>query len=120
MNTKTLLTTSLVANVILFGIASYVLSRGPGDLSFPAPVIVCAFHLGTEGVETPPAATMSATNKARGFNTILIESEGCKRYVANLRGNGYSDSAIREILAADVNDLFQVRAHAQVFAKRSK
>jgi hypothetical protein len=120
MNTKTLLTTSLVANVILFAIAGYVLSRSPEDLSFPAPVIVCAFHVGTEGAEAPLTGALAATNQARGFNTILIESEGCKRYVANLKGNGYSDNAIREILAADVNGLFQARAHAQVFAERNK
>jgi hypothetical protein len=44
MITKTLLSTSLLANVVLLGMTIYLLKQEPSDMQLAAPVIVCTTH----------------------------------------------------------------------------
>jgi hypothetical protein len=72
MKAKALLTTSLVANVILLVIVGYLVKQEAGDLSFAAPVIVCTTHA------KPASVDQTVADKAdvNGAGGTLAQSQG--------------------------------------------
>ena len=117
MNAKTLLRTLLVMNVLLLGTAAFrwqQVQRKPGS---PPPVLVHVTNLSLAAVEIPvaaspamlPAAPTAATNT---FDWRRVESPDYRQYIANLRAGGCPEKTIRDIIIADVNDMFCQRARS--------
>lgn len=114
MKTKALLAVSLVANGLLLAAAVYVARQGSGELSSLAPLVVCVPHPGPEAVGKPVASAVSATNPVASFDWRRVESEDYKQYVTRLRGIGCTEKAIGDLVVADVNTLFRMRANGRV------
>ena len=55
-----------------------------------------------------------ATHRNKPFDWRQVESTDYKEYIANLRAIGCPEKAIKEIVAADVNDLFAARRAALI------
>jgi hypothetical protein len=113
MNTKALLLFSLIANVLLLGTAGYLAkTRSP-----TAEAVVVQPNPVSEGTAMAPAAALgagaetaaAAAKAAQSFDWHLVESEDYKKYIANLRAIGCPEETIRDIIAADVNKLFESR-----------
>jgi hypothetical protein len=94
----------------------------PAHRSFP--VASAAYNiapadavLGTAGAAlgspTVPAAA-PPTNAPPPFHWSQIESEDYRQYIANLRAVGCPEQTIRDLIAADVSQLFAARARAVV------
>jgi hypothetical protein len=70
------------------------------------PVAAAASPSGRIRVRSEPAAALPQAQ----FDWRQVESEDYKQYIANLRGVGCPEKTIREIILADVNDLFASKA----------
>lgn len=110
MNTRALLAVSGLANLVMA--AALVVREARSDIHAPKP-----------SVSTPslpsartnallgafPArrvAADGATDKGSNFDWHAVESEDYRQYVANLRSIGCPEKTIRDIITADVNELF--------------
>ena len=119
MNTKTLLVTSLVVNVLLLGVAGFLLKQSPGRPVSPPPAVVQATNTNPSAVEKPAmvlAPTPGTAAQTAGTNTFdwrRVESADYRQYIANLRASGCPEKTIRDIIAADVNEMFRARAKGQ-------
>src|SRR6185369_8947283 len=61
---------------------------------------------------TDIAAATPATTNRPPFSWVEIESADYRRYVANLRAVGCPEQIIRDIVVADMNQLYSARAQA--------
>jgi hypothetical protein len=116
MNTKVLLTASLAANALLLSVEVYLLRQEPSDLSTVPPLVVCIAHRGPDAVGPPGASAESAANPALPCDWRWVKSDDYKQYVADLHSRGCSDKAVRDLVMADVNQLFRTRARGQAFS----
>ena len=82
-----------------------------GSASANATVLTLApaAHSATAGKSAPQPAI---TSRPAPFNWRQVESPDYKEYVANLRAIGCPEKTIKEIIIADVNDLFSARRAA--------
>ena len=119
MNTKTLLGTSLVVNVLLLGAAAFLLKQNPGKPVSPPPATVQATNTNPTAPEKPAvvlplaATTAAQTTGTNTFDWRRVESADYRQYIANLRAVGCPEKTIRDIITADVNEMFRARAKSQ-------
>lgn len=78
--------------------------RRPSLPSQPAPAVA-----GPVGKSSPRAAVATPTNAPPPFRWSEIESADYRQYIANLRAVGCPEQVIRDIIMADVNQLFAPR-----------
>jgi hypothetical protein len=116
MRTRALLTASLLANAILLGGAAYLSKQEAEDLSSAPPLVVCVPDpqtIGAGALGTEPAPAIKVTKTAA---YMRIESDDYKRYIAQLRSQGYAEDSVLKLITADVNDLFHWRARSQLYS----
>jgi hypothetical protein len=105
---KTSLKLSLLANVLLAGLAFW-LARQPrvrgGQPPVPASEDITGFS--PTIVSAPARAKESDRAEATSFKWSQIECPNYPTYIANLRRIGCPEQTIREIIVADVDDLYQ-------------
>jgi hypothetical protein len=94
---SSLLVASLFLNVALAGALLWLLRS---QLAEPAQV---------------PLTVAVQTSSAAGFRWSQLESEDYPTYISNLRGIGCPEQTIREIITADLDDLFAPRRQPLLF-----
>jgi hypothetical protein len=106
---------SVLLNIFL---AAYLLHSRP---SFPTPTTGPASAQPVTNPSRAPAitdmvaatpGTTTATTNPSSFRWAEIESADYRQYVANLRAVGCPEQIIRDIIVADMNQLFSARAQA--------
>ncbi len=116
MNLRTKLSLSL--NALLLGFVIWLTCAGPR----PELRTDASHHL-TRGLRakpqtTPPPAASEPLPEvvavSEAFNWAQLESANYHEYVANLRAIGCPEPTVRDIIIADVNDLFTPRVKALV------
>ena len=102
MRTRTLLIGSLAMNVVLAALWLAARAQKPQ----PAPAAA--------GVEPAPAGEVRTNVVVRRqfFTWSELESENYPRYIENLRSINCPEQTVRDIIIADVNQLFQKRRSA--------
>ena len=107
-NGPRLLMVSVALNVVLGAI--YIAARPS------VPKLEPASYAGSLQPNQPvalpvPAITNTATNvlPARMLDWRTIESDDYKRYVANLRLAGCPEKTVRDVIVADINELYRHR-----------
>jgi hypothetical protein len=104
MNWRTVAVISLSLNI---GVALWVgLLRRPPQLGVPAPLPP---PLSTTLSTTPPALGNAAKTNQPGFHWRELESADYQAYIANLRRIGCPEQTLRDIILADVNQLYVPR-----------
>jgi hypothetical protein len=98
MKARFILTASLLLNLILFGVVLW-LHRGASEPAIAAQSL-------TTSQETPPVIQQASPQP---FHWSQLESSNYPTYIANLRGIGCPELTVREIITADVADLFAPR-----------
>lgn len=111
MNTRLLLSSSLLLNLVLVGwllvlsrrpfppVASHIPSRNVSSALAPS-----------ESLQSPAAPVLKqADTPLVRFDWRQVESDDYKQYLANLRAIGCPEKTVKEIIQADVNDLFSTR-----------
>jgi len=105
---KLILVISLVSNLLLL-VACAVRALANTGTS-PVAVHAPSHAQPTTSVrEKTITNTVVATNAARLLDWSVVESEDYKKYVANLRVIGCPEKTIRDIIVADVNELYRHR-----------
>ena len=107
MSTKRALAISILLNLTLAGWISWIHLRHEHELN----------NAGSRIIETSATDQSSKsahqliviTNQATPFDWSQVESPDYRQYIANLRAIGCPELTIREIVKADVNDLFCAR-----------
>jgi hypothetical protein len=116
MNTKTLLAVSLMANAAFLILITAAAKRTPE----PSVASVDRFQSnaaprttrsaqGTQAMVTPAAAP---DIKATPLDWRQVESSDYRQYIANLRAAGCPEKTIRDIIVAEVSELYNQRAKA--------
>ena len=109
MNSRSLLLLSLALNVALGGVIAYQATHKPE----PPPAAASA----PTGSPAPRVArkdkevvSVTVTNQTvKTINWQSVESDDYKKYIANLRSIGCPEKTIKDIIVADVNELFDAR-----------
>jgi len=98
---------SLMFNLLLGG----VLWLRPGAPKSPelAPETVSSFPLAVQGVKRAVTNTVTMAAPVKLLDWRMVESEDYKKYIANLRVIGCPEKTIRDVIIADVNDLYRQR-----------
>ena len=68
----------------------------------------------TQVVEQTVTNVVTVIKSADPFDWRMVESEDYKQYVANLRAIGCPEKTLRDIIMADVTDLFRQRARSSL------
>ncbi|MGZ4963838.1 MAG: hypothetical protein ACXWC8_14875, partial [Limisphaerales bacterium] len=107
--TARLLSFSLCLNLVLLGAVGYRFGTSHRVVSSPtaADPIAPTNRLSQTNVEAPSAATAP-------LRWSDLESENYPTYVANLRRAGCPDPALRQIISADLKELYAQKAFASV------
>ena len=120
MNAKTLLGISLVVNGLLLGTAAFLWKENRGRPASPPPAVVHVTNTNPAPVEkpvaavpTPAQAVAAPTAGTNTFDWHRVESPDYRQYIANLRAIGCPEKTIRDIITADVNEMFRERAKGQ-------
>ncbi len=101
MRSRVVIVSSLLCNVLLFGLVLYLGTNRTASLRIN-PV-----------QSTPGAGLRTKTNVViKPFNWQQVESPDYKTFIANLRAIGCPEETIRDIVIADVNKLFAARERA--------
>jgi hypothetical protein len=102
-------------NLVLMGLIAFLLNARPHfpDRSANSPARASAATLAARS-SLPPQSVTSAhpESNAVPFDWRQVESEDYRQYIVNLRAIGCPEKTIREIILADVNDLFAARRAA--------
>lgn len=108
---------SLAANVLLLGAA---LLLAVAEVR-PHPEVGPSRFFTQHGLRPPPQPAPVATNAPAAVVEInedlrwsQLESEDYRAYIANLRGLGCPETTVRDLVVADVNNLFATRVKALV------
>lgn len=109
MRAKAFLLLSLLLNVALIAAVLYTLRRA----ETPAPPLVASDQ--TSATNASPGRTQVILRK-QFFSWSQIESEDYPSYIANLREIGCPESTIRDIIVADVNQLYTQKRAREVQA----
>jgi hypothetical protein len=112
MKTKLVLFTSIFLNLMFAGALTLLLSRCAG-LQTGAPTVIVTRDSATLGARQggavkSPRVPVDPPRHAV-FDWHQVESEDYRRYMANLRAVGCPDKTVKDIVIADVNDLFSSR-----------
>ncbi|MEO6184251.1 MAG: hypothetical protein ABIP71_14325 [Verrucomicrobiota bacterium] len=114
MNTKGLLTFSLIANLALAGTVVYLVkNKEAGDAPFVAQAPNNS--LSKPGSVTKLPAGVKIVGKIETNTSVpqinwrMVESDDYRKYIENLRSIGCPEETIRDIITADVNKLFDAR-----------
>lgn len=112
MKPKLLLLASIFLNLILAGWVILLLAPRT-RLPTQAPTITLSTESATSGAQQRGAAKAAhdpadASRNAH-FHWRQVESEDYRQYLANLRAVGCPEKTIKDIIVADVNDLFSSR-----------
>jgi hypothetical protein len=101
----------LAANVVL-GLAVAVLA--PRRLAAPQPSSGRATAIATRPAPPPtrPPAAATAPAPPRPFHWAQIESEDYRQYIANLRALECPERLIRDLIVADLDELYETRRQA--------
>lgn len=110
MNTKIPYALALAASVVLNAV---LFAHKPAPEIRPAPASVAEKFPASPVASSPPATApgvVVVTNKSgASFDWRQVESDDYKKYIANLRAIGCPERTIRDIITADVNELFKER-----------
>lgn len=121
MNTKPILILSLIGNLGLAAmlVVTYKSKVGSADAGGRAPVPANGTNPTTARQKNPKVAPNAAAASAeQHFDWRLVESEDYRRYIANLRAIGCPEETIRDIIVADVNELYESRRKKLAGPKR--
>jgi LysM repeat protein len=99
MRTRTLLIGSLALNVLL--VALWLAARAQKPQPFPAAV--------EDGAVSSGEVRTNVVVRRQFFTWSELESENYPRYIENLRSINCPEQTVRDIIIADVNQLFQKR-----------
>ncbi len=103
---------SLLLNLVLAGFVVFLLRTipKPPDSSANSPLTTIAAGTSAPTGQLPQfPVTPRPQPSAASFDWRQVESEDYKQYIANLRAIGCPEKTIKEIITADVNDLFATR-----------
>ncbi len=114
MKPKTILIVSVLLNVVLLGGLGLLIKNRSGVKVEPKWVPAAERGSSPERVEgsdlsAQPNGTSETVPKGPPFRWSQVESEDYAKYVRNLRSVGCPERTIRDIVAADVNALFEPR-----------
>ncbi len=110
-----LINLSLIANVGLLA-ALFWLNHRPA-LTGRTPDVAPAPNTTARVFRTPPLQTLTsspALEPRPSFHWSQIESDNYETYIRNLRSIGCPQSTLRDIIAADLNELFSARVKTLV------
>src|SRR5258708_4357936 len=98
---------SLMFNLLLGG----VLWLRPSAPKSPELALetVSPFPLAVQGVKSAVTNTVTMAASVKLLDWRTVESEDYKKYIANLRVVGCPEKTIRDVIIADVNDLYRQR-----------
>jgi hypothetical protein len=118
---KLILALSLILNVALAGVLAVKFRPGTGEKAAPqtasAPAVPASPGATlTDAVRKNPAPAGDAA--AVAFDWRKVESPDYREYIANLRAIGCPEKTLRDIIVADVNELFRQRARESGAGKR--
>lgn len=113
---------SLGLNLLLVGTVAWAVHRRnstpPITSTKPATVAAPAISVTTQNpLDVAPAQTNEVTAP---FNWSMVESTDYQTYVTNLHGIGCPEQRIRDIIIADVDDLFAQRARDYIAPLQSQ
>jgi hypothetical protein len=110
---------ALTLNVLLLGFVVWLACAGPGretPLNFPR--YLANRLLRVKQVPSPPLSSIvpvpEVVEVSEPFDWAQLESTDYRVYVANLRAIGCPEPTVRDLIIADVNDLFAPRVKALV------
>jgi hypothetical protein len=108
VNSRNLLVLSLAANLVL-GLAVAVLA--PQRLAAPQSPAGKPVAVATRPAPPPtrPPAAATAPAQPRPFHWAQIESEDYRQYIANLRALECPERLIRDLIVADLDELYRAR-----------
>lgn len=103
---------SVLLNLVLMGLIAFLLNMRPhypesAANSYPQPI--AATLAARSSLPRQSATSAHPEPNAVPFDWRQVESEDYKQYIANLRAIGCPEKTIKEIILADVNDLFAAR-----------
>jgi hypothetical protein len=102
MNPRLVLAFSLAGNLILAAVLLAARARPSVEIAIAPPATHAMFTLKSSA---PPPAKPATPNKTLPW--ALIESEDYRQYIANLRAVECPDWLVRDIIVADVDDLYE-------------
>jgi hypothetical protein len=108
MKTILILTGSIILNVA-FAVAYLLKPMATPSLAKPQEEAVSSSGSANCVVEKSITNMVTVTKPAKAFDWHKVESEDYKQYVANLRAIGCPEKTLRDIIMADVTDLFRQR-----------
>lgn len=111
MRTKSLLVGSILLNLILAGWLLLRLGVRPGQPHGSSQATKVSPPASVALTPAPPPQPAQATRVVT-FDWRQVESPDYKQYLANLRGIGCPEKTIKDIIVADVNDLFSSRSRS--------
>jgi hypothetical protein len=103
---------SVLLNLVLMGLIAFLLNMRPHYLESAAnssPKAIAATLAARASLPRQSATSAYPETNAVPFDWRQVESEDYKQYIANLRIIGCPEKTIKEIILADVNDLFAAR-----------
>ncbi len=113
MKSSKALVVSLLVNILALGALAALGLRSPETESDPAPASAPPAPAPREKPQSEPAPETPAVTEA--FHWSQVESEDYREYVANLRRIGCPEQTIRDIITADIGNLYTGR-HAEILA----
>ena len=125
MNTKGILTFSLIANLALLGTVGYLVTKSGSDKSppvapFPTHPLPKAQIASRSLVGSKNSGQSESNAAVTQINWRMVESEDYRQYIENLRAIGCPEETIRDIITADVNKLFAARRKEMRAASTNK
>lgn len=111
MNSKGILSLSIILNVAMLGVVGYLLKNRQTTAPPAETVIQETVKTNTETkIQAGSKRVVSVTNEiTQKFGWESVESADYKEYIKNLRSIGCPEETIRDIITADVNKLFESR-----------
>jgi hypothetical protein len=106
-----LLTASVVLNIAL-GVAYYLKPARVVPMAEPLAQGASGSNSSEFLVEKRVTNVVTVTEPAERFDWRKVESDNYKQYVTNLRAIGCPEKTLRDIIMADVTDLFRERARS--------
>src|SRR4051812_35254703 len=115
MNQKPIVILSIGLNLALLGTVGWLIKNRPntaiGHTLTNAPA-TAAPEKQRPGKETATTTSAEPAKAMQSFDWRLVESGDYKKYIANLRAIGCPEETIRDIIMADVTNLFASRKKA--------
>lgn len=103
---------SVLLNLVLMGLIAFLLNMRPHypeSAANSSPKAIAATLAARSSLPRRSATSAHPETNSVPFDWRQVESEDYKQYIANLRAIGCPEKTIKEIILADVNDLFAAR-----------